>query len=392
MRRCILYLVATVTLFSLASCECNEDIEVNNNPDNIPENNTGTIDGPSVEYHFGTIETTTTSDSATITADVPYITIDGVRSEEEASMQIGYHIYLASEEMLFVGEYEIGEDGRAVFLLEGLEHSTTYAARLYVDTPSCGGAVSPIFTFATEAPTPMSYSCRVNPQIEARGLTATVTLSNLDYCVDDISRAIQSVVFEYRINHSDPQEWIAYECDSTTITNRQVRFDIPKQDGEYLMAPACYDYRITIVPVEPSYKSITTIEQQFYTISPEVTIDISTPELSCWKSPSQQMEGDSLVTVTVDKVEIFYDGVCSEDYRYSYGEIFYICYRPKGSEDWTVKSVDKRDGGFSGQFMVNDPAPDTIYEVKATVYAGRGERTSKDSATVEINVNPSSEK
>ena len=104
--------------------------------------------------------------------------------------------------------------------------------------------------------------------------------------------------------------------------------------------------------------------------------------------------GDSRITAKVDKVDIFYDGVASEDYNPEYrryDEAVKLCYRQKGSEEWMSRDMAKtEEGGFEARFIVDNPESDTIYEVCVVVYAGSDRSVGHYSDIAEINVRPSS--
>ena len=100
----------------------------------------------------------------------------------------------------------------------------------------------------------------------------------------------------------------------------------------------------------------------------------------------------SHVTAVIDRVDILYDGVPSEDYTpeyHIYDEVIQLCYRPLGIEEWERVQIFKNEaGGAESRFGLYNPEPESIYEVCFAVFAGSDRTEGHYSEIVKINVKP----
>lgn len=368
MRDFLLCLMVVMAAGVISSCEKNVDDYQS------PE--------PVVEYHFGAVETYVSDNGVTIVSDMPRITIEDY-TLERTKVKVGYQSVvdgMLSEQMF--DENASKRDGRVVFKIDGLLEKTDYVARIYIEDEQLGYAgVSEDFEFTTLEHRPecaLSYKL----DIETRGLFATVMFEELQYTVDQQSVPIESVVFEYRRNHSTPQEWIVCECPGEQISGGRLTIDLPCEGQGYLQECCKYEYRVTVAPKDDAYTTYTSSVQYFYTQAAEVEIAVSTPQLT--------LEGDYL-TLVVDDIDISYDGVDAEDYAYSsISDDYYIFSRRKGNEEWSREWVVATDGRIVRQYGgMSYAEPNTVLEFKVAVYAGKGTpRTFYETEVVEINVSP----
>lgn len=381
---CLMAVVATI---AMTSCE----------RDNSDSKESG------IKHYFGeVVEIEVDETNVTILATMPRMTVDGY-DNPKAKIKLGYEARmgdLVGEEQ-FQDEYGM-RNGLVVFKLYKLAPMTEYAARIYIEDERYDySATSDDFTFGTTKKDPKcEFDYDLN--IEPRGLFATITLDNMSYTADGEPHPLRSIELEYRRHGYTNEEWVKAEYDAEEIVDGQLVMELPAEGNDYLAFSTMYEYIIrifperTIIPEEPAYRDVV-MRGDFTTSNAEIEVDITTPKLSLEifdELDGIENVGDSRITSKVDKVDIFYDGVASKDYNNEYkrdNEVIKLCYRPKGSEEWRLHDIAKtEDGGFEARFIVDNPEPDTIYEVCVVVYAGSDRSVGHYSDIVEINVNPSS--
>jgi hypothetical protein len=173
-----------------------------------------------------------------------------------------------------------------------------------------------------------------------------------------------------------------YEFGAEEISDGEVEFEIPGEGDTYLDELTTYEYVIVMVPEDDNYQTYTFGEgHKYYRFKmgyAEINASFTTPRVTL---------DDNIVRVAVDRVDLYYDGVSIDDYEFGYPS-YAIRYRIKGEDEWTQKTVYRKDGAINDAFGVHDAAPNTTYEVVAVVYAGAS-RTAYYSETVEICVKQS---
>lgn len=387
MRNFLLCLMAAV---ALTSCDKDKDA-INSSVD------TG------IKHYFGeVVEIEVDETNVTILATMPRMTVDGY-DNPKAKIKLGYEARMGEMvgEEQFESEYGI-RNGLVVFKLYKLAPMTEYAARIYIEDERYNySATSDDFTFGTAKRDPKcEFDCDLN--IESRGLFATITLDNMSYTADGEPHPLRSIELAYRRHGYFNEEWVKVEYDAEDIVDGQLVMELPAQGHDYLAYSTMYQYSIrvlpeqSLIPEEPVYDDAV-LMGDFTTSNAEIEVDLSTPLLSLEifdELDGIENVGDSRITAHVDKVDIYYDGVAAEDYNpeyKGYDEVIKLCYRPKGSEEWRLHDIAKtKDGSFETRFIVDNPEPDTIYEVCVVVYAGSDRSVGHYSDIVEINVNPSS--
>jgi hypothetical protein len=322
------YLYILLGALALASCEPT--------PTPAPE--------PIVEYHFGEMTAETTETSATITADIPYKTIDGVK-DDSATFKLGYHANNGVD--TFVEEYSV-EGSKAIFVIDNLTADTKYVARLYIDDK-----MSDELGFATTVHTP---TCEItcDATVEAKGIMATITLDNVAYIVDGEAQEVENVKLEYARKRSE-LEWVAVDM------TKKESVTLPEEGGEYLDESSTYLYRVTITPANTEFEPMTTEEQKFETEYAEVTAEISKPDVA--------IVGNN-IEVVVEGVKVWFDGVERPDYHYLE---YFVYYREPGGEEayWENKAeVELNNGGISLSLSLSSFEPDKEYEFAGAVVAG----------------------
>ena len=387
MRNFLLCLMAAV---ALTSCDKGKDI-------------TNNVDDTGIKDYFGeVVEIEVDETNVTILATMPRMTVDGY-DNPKAKIKLGYEARMGEMvgEEQFESEYGI-RNGLVVFKLYKLAPMTEYAARIYIEDERYDySAVSEDFTFGTAKKDPKcEFDYDLN--IESRGLFATITLDNMSYTADGEPHPLRSIELEYRRHGYINEERVKVEYDAESIVDGRLVMELPSEGNDYLAYSTMYQYSIrvlpeqSLIPEEPVYGDVVMMGD-FTTSNAEIEVDFSTPLLSLEifdELDGVENVGDSRITAKVDKVDIFYDGVASEDYNPEYrryDEAVKLCYRQKGSEEWMSHDMAKtEEGGFETRFIVDNPESDTIYEVGVVVYAGSDRSVGHYSDIAEINVRPSS--
>ena len=331
MKRYLYLLLATVVAFT----SCEKIFQTETTPD--------------VVWCFSSVEVETTETSATVNAVKPYITIDGVKEE-------GVDIYLKfwedgnEEGHIIINEFEEMGD-HIIFTINDLAPATHYLGGIVV-SGEYGGEISSIFPITTKEHTP---KCEIayTVDVDAKGIMATITLSNVSYLVDGEAQEIESVKLEYARKRSD-LEWI--EVDMTG--KESVR--LPEEGGAYLDESSTYLYRITITP-NGNYEPITSTESEFKTEYAEVTAELSKPNVA--------IIGDN-IEVVVESVKVWFDGVERPDY---YALEYFVYYRETGGETayWENKAeVELTNGGISLSLAISSFDKGKEYEFAGAVEAG----------------------
>lgn len=387
MRNFLLCLMAAV---ALTSCDKEKDI-------------TNNVDNSGIKDYFGeVVEIEVDETNVTILATMPRMTVDGY-DNPKAKIKLGYEARMGEMvgEEQFESEYGI-RNGLVVFKLYKLAPMTEYAARIYIEDERYDySAASEDFTFGTAKKDPKcEFDYDLN--IEPRGLFATITLDNISYTADGEPHPLRSIELAYRRYGYNNEERVKVEYDAEDIVDGRLVMELPAQGNDYLAYSTMYQYSIrvlpeqSLIPEEPVYDDVVMMGD-FTTSNAEIEVDFSTPLLSLEifdELDGVENVGDSRITAKVDKVDIFYDGVASEDYNPEYrryDEAVKLCYRQKGCEEWMSRDMAKtEEGGFETRFIVDNPESDTIYEVGVVVYAGSDRSVGYYSDIAEINVRPSS--
>lgn len=207
--------------------------------------------------------------------------------------------------------------------------------------------------------------------VEAKGLMATVNLTNVAYLVDGQSSDIHVIKVEYK--RTSAEEWIGHEFQGSTIVDGKLTVELPFDGGDYLEENRNYHLRVTLMPEGGDYEPITSDIIEFKTEYAEVTANIATPTLI--------LEGDN-VKAMVNNIEVFYDGIPAAEYKEGYPIKYYIYYRIKGVEKWSTTEVEATDGNISTTIQVEEG---NTYEFMAVIVAGAMQKA-RESKIAEINV------
>lgn len=299
---------------------------------------------PNVVWCFSSVEVETTENSATVNAVKPYITINDVKEE-------GVDIYLKfweegyEESHIIINEFEESDD-RVIFTINDLTPATHYLGGIVV-SGEYGGEISSIFPITTKEHTP---KCEINfnAEVDAKGIMATIAPSDVEYLVDGAAQEIKSVELEYRLSNS---AWT--KADATD----KASIRIPTDGREWLEESSDYIYRITITP-EGDYEPITSAESAFKTRYAEVTANISKPEVAIV---------DEKIDIEVESVEVLFDGVEINDYKYL---DYYIYYREADTENWTTTKCEPQGDKLALTLDVASFSEGLSYEFAGAVEAG----------------------
>lgn len=315
-----------------------------------------TTDKPEVVFCFTPIEVTTTETTATIT-NRSYMTIDGIRRDDKTTF---YLEYAKMNEEVFIrsGDFSRLSDGWFEFTLNNLEPGTSYKARITVDGGEYGSETGEPFPFTTqEAAKVESISC--DAEVDAKGLFATVRLSNVAYLVNDEPQPIAFIRVEYTPAYTN--EWVYIEAAGSSIKDGKIEFTIPQSGAEYLVEDMEYSYRVTITPQNSDYSAITTDELSFKTTLAEVKANFSKLNLTY---------DDNGINADVKEVSITLDGVAAEEYTFSEPIIYNFYYRKRGASVWEEVETEFSNGGMKATIPATELIEGATYEVIASVTVG----------------------
>ena len=324
---------------------------------------------PKADFCFGPVEVATTENSATIDVLKPYITLDGVK-QDGATVYLEYYVECEESNKTRVVEYSTSDvdASHIIFNIDGLEPDTRYNAHICIEDSEYGSASGSPFPIVTKEHTP-TCEIKCDAVVEAKGFTATITLSDVAYLVDGEAQEIESVMLEYAHKRTEP-EWLEVDVtDKESVT-------LPVERGAYLDEKSKYLYRVTITPANAEFEPITTDEQEFETKYAEVTAEISKPAVA--------IVGDN-IDIVVESVKVWFDGVERPDYHYLE---YFVYYRELGGEEayWENKAeVELNDGGISLSLALASFERGKEYEFAGAVVAG-AERKVRLSEVVTITI------
>lgn len=332
-----------------------------------------------VEFYFGETTTDTTENSATITAEEPYMTIDGEKYDNaRVYLEYIYHDELEAEDPtpFRIYNYE-AKDGNLIFTIENLTAETKYVANIVVDGGEYGTEKSDAFTFTTQKHAPTT-EVNYSVEVEAKGLMATVNLYDIAYLVDGATEQISIIKVEY--SPASTQEWLSHEFYGSMIESGTMSVELPFEGKDYLKESSDYKLRVTLFPENSNYAPLRSDEHTFSTIAAEVSANIPMPKLSI---------NAHTIDAKVENIEIFYDGVPSVYYSSPYSTRYQFRYRMAGTEEWSLVGVGAKHGKMEATLVLWDYADDTTYEVQAMVIAGAdGETLYSDVATIKTPAAP----
>jgi hypothetical protein len=317
---------------------------------------------PIVEFYFGEVSVETTHNSATVIADEPYMTVDGKKTEAKIWLQV-----IIGDIATPFEEY-VTEGDKIIFEFDELVGDQTYYANLIVDGGEYGKKMSEQFAITTQKYIPkmeMTYTV----EVDAKGLMATISLSNVAYLEDGLSADIHVIRAEY--SRADAEQLASYELKGSDIVNGALSVELPFEGGDYLAENSDYLFRFTLYPDNGYCEPLTSENIEFKTEYAEVTANIATPTLSL------QSNG---IKASVENIEVFYDGIPAEEYKDGYPVKYYFYYRVKGNNDWSKTEVTATNGDISASIEAQEG---NTYEVKALIVAG-GMQKVRESAIAEI--------
>ncbi|MBO7307755.1 MAG: hypothetical protein J6U59_06975 [Alistipes sp.] len=321
-----------------------------------------------VAFYFGEATAQTTENSATITAEEPYMTIDGEKYDE-AKVSLEY-VLGSDDDTPFTIHNSEKRDGNLIFVIDNLTPATQYTAYLVIDGGEYGKQTSEPFSFTTKEHIPeVEMTC--NMAVEAKGLMATVNLSNVAYLVDGASAAIHVVKVEYK--RTSAEEWIAHEFMGSVIQGGKMSVELPFEGEDYLEENRNYHLRATLYPEDVNFEPLISDIVEFKTQYAEITANIAKPTL--------KVNGEN-IRASVENIEVFYDGISMNEYHDSRKVKYYFYYRIKGNDDWTTMEVEATDGDISATISAEEG---NTYEVKALIVAGAIQKA-RESAIAEIEV------
>lgn len=313
------------------------------------------IDQPKadISFCFGVVSVKATEHSVVIDMAKPYITVDG-KIYEDARFFIEYWPNEDRDNLKVADNYTDAENDHILFVISDLVPNTLYNAYIVIDGGKEYGSKRKEYAFRTirKAEPQIKASCICN--IEAKGLFATISLSNTTYMVDDAPKAIHFIRLEYKA--VDGNEWIVYDYQETETT-----IELPETGQEYLMERTEYEYKVVCYPKDSNLDPLTAVESTFTTLDAEVAANMSLPGLKY---------DEAGITATVKAFEIFYDGVSSIEYNSNRPVVYKMLYRIKGDENWIEISADQTEDTFTAVIPANAIKVNSTYEVKAAITVG----------------------
>ena len=313
---------------------------------------------PDVAFYFGQVTSTTTDSTARVELSA-YMTVDEV-FYPDAIVYIEYWKSGEAENVTTLREYEAGDTVRKqIFTVTDLEASTMYLARVVIDGGAEYGSQSEMFTFTTKRRE--SITCDVN--VVAKGIKATVNLTNVAYLLNDEAQQIASVMVEYA--RKGTEEWCVAETSGNNLKNGKATISIPKSGDSYLAENSDYTLRVTITPSNNKLLARSTEDYAFKTTYAEITAKVATPGLS--------YNGEG-ITISMGDVSVYYDGVMSQDYT------SHIYFRTQGDNLWTECALTD---GKSVLIPIEQLQDNTTYEAMTSIVAGaKGEVRESAVATI----------
>lgn len=212
-------------------------------------------------------------------------------------------------------------------------------------------------TINLEALHPAEYSVNYNSSVSAKGVMATISLSNVAYMVDEEKSDIKTLRLEYALDKTN-KEWTAIDIDGAQLNDGNEVVEIPAQGKSYLSENSNYVYRLTFVPKDDSLETITTEEHKFKTTYAEITAEISKPTVKIV---------DNELNIYVDVVRPYFDGVHIPDYENLY---YCIIYRMVGEERWNAVLAEYANETMSLTMSLDEFVKGEKYEFKSAIIAG----------------------
>lgn len=324
--------------------------------------------------HFGEMSVETTPKSATITTPKPYLTVDGKPVDAKISL---HYIGAGHDIVEYVEEYR-EEDGEIIFEIDRLTPETQYKAHISLNGGEYGIHHSKEIHFTTDALHVAEISMRLEAEVAAKGLMATLSLRDIAYMVDGNEEDIDILRVEY--TPANMEAWAMQEYAPHKIVDGTLSVELPFANKDYLTECSNYDVRLTLYPANSDYAPITANIERFTTTTAEVSATIPKPRLT--------IDAKSIVAY-VEGLEIFYDGVSEHYYTSPYATKYQFRYRMAGTEEWSLVEVGAKHGKMEATLVLWDYADDTTYEVQAMVIAGaEGETLYSDVATIKTPAAP----
>ena len=126
--------------------------------------------------------------------------------------------------------------------------------------------------FATEKLHNKELTVSYTWEVDAKGVMATINLSELAYLVDGESVDFDMIEVDYA--RKDSSQWISKQFFGGSIVDGTLSVEIPYNGKEYLEDNSDYKFRITLYPADNTYRAITSAENEFKTPYAEITADI----------------------------------------------------------------------------------------------------------------------
>lgn len=327
-----------------------------------------------IAFHIGDVNVEVSENDATITLEKPFVTIDGLKIEG-TSFCLEFWEADDSENIIYLNDY-VEDNGIVTFVAKPLFSGTTYNANIVLYGGETIGPERKAFTFTTLDHNPV-FDAECNAKVEARGIVATIKLSNMKYTMDLVNDIpISKIYVEYA--SMDSEEWVAKEFSSNSIIKNELKAKLPFNGADYLTENSSYKYRVTLVPTGGHEPLMIDSLFSFDTTYAEVRANIAKPTLKA--------DGDG-IHVSSQNIEIFLDDVNIADTQLANSAKYYFSYRMKGAADWLTTEVEMQEGGLSMMVPATELKADTTYEFETSIMAGAAETVCKSEIS-EIKTDP----
>lgn len=213
----------------------------------------------------------TTENSATVKTIKPYI----VSGSTKENVVIYLEYWAANDTTKQKAELYTENNGYVIFTIEGLTPETTYNGQVVMGCEEHDDTeYGEVFTFTTLEHVPVAnYTCTCN--VDAKGVLADVTLSNVAFTLDGVESPLAKVEFKYAQKLSGGQ-WATVEVSAEELANG---FRIPREGDAYLTEESNYNYTVTLHPEDNSFESYT-LKGEFTTVKAELSSNIETPTIT----------------------------------------------------------------------------------------------------------------
>lgn len=341
-----IYIIGLALMATLAACEQKSPA-----PEPKPEPYT-------YKFYFDVVDIETTYSTALITTERPYVEINDVRHDgevifewgelpEDYNSENGVSLKEIFDSLATTVVEPNEEEGKMAYLIEGLEPSHTYIARISLNVTEKNVSDRLVFTFKTKELPKHEFNFKTN--VEAHGLYADIEMTDIVYTIDGIEQEIMQLEIEYH-----PQSAVASQKEYISgeqIVDNALTIILPESLDSRLMENTHYTYTVT-AEIEGGHR-LTSEEYGFTTTDARLGYEISTPILTLT---------DTELEITVERFYAIWDNRYTEELLAPA-----LQYRATGGSWTNIESEKYAEAGLSATLDLATLAPDTTYEVRGSI-------------------------